>query len=303
MRRPRGPGGRFLTADEIAAQKASAHTEPGPSASTSQDGEDDDIEGDNPDKDFDMSVDSPIESSKPSPVNIQPQLQRDESHRFSSSAASQQPMLQPRPLAQQLPPSQQQQQAVQAPQSQPRPQPSVPQAPSSSFEHIAISHNLMTVGYHPSLSHPTTPAPLSPHPPMPDSSALPQQDHVQHAHEGHTRHMDMSSSSALQHPGTRMATDHPQTSAIPNGGGGGGGGATATPPAINLRAPYAGMQMHHVPHPHAHARQHRSYLNQADRLYAEDNNIITLNPEGLKGETTGEMLHFGPNASSAPPRR
>ena len=33
MRRPRGPGGRFLTAEEIAAQKQPAQDEPGPSTS------------------------------------------------------------------------------------------------------------------------------------------------------------------------------------------------------------------------------------------------------------------------------
>ena len=47
MRRPRGPGGRFLTAEEIAAQKAQQEAEAGPSGSASVDGdgEDDDESG------------------------------------------------------------------------------------------------------------------------------------------------------------------------------------------------------------------------------------------------------------------
>ena len=36
-------------------------------------------------------------------------------------------------------------------------------------------------------------------------------------------------------------------------------------PSVQLRQPYT--QMHHVPHPHAHARHHASYVNHAERLY------------------------------------
>lgn len=38
-------------------------------------------------------------------------------------------------------------------------------------------------------------------------------------------------------------------------------------PSVQLRQPYT--QMHHIPHPHAHARHHASYVNQAERLYSE----------------------------------
>jgi hypothetical protein len=41
MRRPRGPGGRFLTADEIAVQKTSNCDLPGPSATIDQENDDD----------------------------------------------------------------------------------------------------------------------------------------------------------------------------------------------------------------------------------------------------------------------
>ncbi|KAJ7262319.1 CCAAT-binding transcription factor (CBF-B/NF-YA) subunit B-domain-containing protein [Mycena haematopus] len=46
MRRPRGPGGRFLTAEEIAAQRSSTGDEPGPSAVPDQDEDMDDDDGD-----------------------------------------------------------------------------------------------------------------------------------------------------------------------------------------------------------------------------------------------------------------
>ncbi|KAF7315323.1 hypothetical protein MIND_00046900 [Mycena indigotica] len=46
MRRPRGPGGRFLTAEEIAAQRSSTTDEAGPSSNTLQEPEDE-MEEDN----------------------------------------------------------------------------------------------------------------------------------------------------------------------------------------------------------------------------------------------------------------
>lgn len=51
MRRPRGPGGRFLTADEIAAQKLAVTDHPSPS---------------HPDNDQDMDDDDPVDISAPS---------------------------------------------------------------------------------------------------------------------------------------------------------------------------------------------------------------------------------------------
>jgi nuclear transcription factor Y alpha len=47
MRRPRGPGGRFLTAEEIAAQRSPTGDEPGPSAVVPDN--DDDMDDDDPD--------------------------------------------------------------------------------------------------------------------------------------------------------------------------------------------------------------------------------------------------------------
>lgn len=61
MRRPRGPGGRFLTAEEIAAQKANQEAEAGPSGTASIDGEgEEDVDAimDSP-GDLQLAVDSP----------------------------------------------------------------------------------------------------------------------------------------------------------------------------------------------------------------------------------------------------
>lgn len=60
MRRPRGPGGRFLTADEIAAQNVSALAHPVPSASNDNDHDMD--EGD------DLKFDGPNPS--PDPMSV-----------------------------------------------------------------------------------------------------------------------------------------------------------------------------------------------------------------------------------------
>ena len=71
MRRPRGPCGRFLTAEEIAAQKAAA-----PEAEVARD--DDDERDDGEDSPRDMAVDpapSPVSPDLPRPVVSQPPAQ------------------------------------------------------------------------------------------------------------------------------------------------------------------------------------------------------------------------------------
>jgi hypothetical protein len=46
---------------------------------------------------------------------------------------------------------------------------------------------------------------------------------------------------------------------------------TAASPAPGvLRSPFNVMQMHHIPHPHAHARHHHTRLNIAEGLYGPD---------------------------------
>ncbi|OBZ68338.1 hypothetical protein A0H81_11898 [Grifola frondosa] len=320
MRRPRGPGGRFLTAEEIAAQKATERLDAGPSGSASIDGDadDDDVDqtmADIDTKDLDMAVDSPSELEKPSPPLVQPPPQPEK--RDQRPLPISQIPLQPRPqLMQQqlqsLPPP-----APPQPQSQPQPQPQLlpqpqqqpqlqppPSAPTmqSPYDHMSLGHsagpiNLMNVGFHP-LSHPATPAPISPHP----IEGLQNMDHVrrdhaQHVHD-HSRRM-VPTANMPPHISREVSVAHSQSAATPN--------PAPPPPAVNLRAPYAAMQMHHVPHPHAHARHH-SFLSRSERLYAPDNNIIGISGESTKGDFSqrrpdDNMIHFGNGGPAGSSRR
>lgn len=91
MRRPRGPGGRFLTSEEIAAQK---NNQPptGPSASTSQDGDDEDeVEM------VDRELDQDTEMILASPVD-HPMM--DTQAPLEAPLSAQQPFAQPRPRIQ-----------------------------------------------------------------------------------------------------------------------------------------------------------------------------------------------------------
>jgi len=63
MRRPRGPGGRFLTADEIAAQKTPNCDPPGPSAAIDNDDDMDDTELERDD----LLLENPVGQSNPNP--------------------------------------------------------------------------------------------------------------------------------------------------------------------------------------------------------------------------------------------
>ncbi|KAF7794484.1 hypothetical protein EIP86_005618 [Pleurotus ostreatoroseus] len=279
MRRPRGPGGRFLTADEIAAQKNTQQAEPGPSASTSQDGdEDEDADGEKEiEHDAEMSLDTPVEEEKPSfPVPSQPSS--------SSLHAALQPRVQPPvlpappPVQQQHPsPPQQQQLRPQPPQHPPQhqPQPKPPQLPTlqtqtphhppsvqSPYDYTMAglgnpSLEIPNVSYH-SISHPATPAPISPHPVMTDAMqtmdrSQQQMHNAGHAHHDHPRHL---SSSAVTHPG------NPQTP------------APVAMPSNLVRSSFQAMQMHHVPHPHAHARHHHTYLNRTEHLYVDQQGTV-----------------------------
>ena len=344
MRRPRGPGGRFLTAEEIAAQKANQAAEAGPSASTSQDGDEDDTEmvdkdtDKDTDKDADMSVDSPLEA-KPD-FTVPPQVRLPE---VRPEQRSIQPSLQPRPQAtqpqiqvptqssmqaqqpQQSSHSQQGQSQLQSPvhmqpsthfpsQSQSQSQPQSSQSQQglrSPFEnslslghnmgHNTASINLLSVGYQPSISHPTTPTPVSPHPSMSDALRTREQ-HMSHAHphphphphpeqhgqHDHSRHLGPASGSSTLGSHISNAPTQPQVTQP---------GPTPSS-SINLRAPYT--QMHHVPHPHAHARHHHSYINNLERLYPDDRNVMGI-ASSLKGDLqsrAGDMMRYGTGPES-----
>lgn len=318
MRRPRGPGGRFLTADEIAAQKAIQAPEAGPSASTSQDGDDDDADqvDRDLDKDMDMALDSPSDAKAPfSPIRpsdgkgadpppqplLQPRPQSMQSQPSSSSSQHQvqpqlQPSLQPQMQAQAPMPSQSQMH------SQSQSQSSRIHAPvRSPYEsQLSLGHNpdpinLLNVGYRHSLSHPATPAPLSP---MPSDSAQ-TRDHVhlghsQHDHSTHDHSRQGGASATSSNIAGHLSPTAPPAPSAPANG--------PSSSNINLRSPYAAMQMHHVPHPHAHARHHHSYINNVERLYPDEQDVIGLATDPLKGDLqprANNMLHYGNNAGSA----
>jgi nuclear transcription factor Y, alpha len=129
MRRPRGPGGRFLTADEIAAQKSSAHHP---------------VEPDSP------GTDGPSiaagESSQPSPSQDQ--------HAFSGFNVDS-PQVQSHPISSSLPLGQTLRLSIPSHQYQSHHPPSFnTQIPPPSAASDAES--LLDVSYHP-LSHPDTP--------------------------------------------------------------------------------------------------------------------------------------------------
>ncbi|THH00910.1 hypothetical protein EW026_g1689 [Hermanssonia centrifuga] len=272
MRRPRGPGGRFLTAEEIAAQKANQPPDVGPSASTSQNGdEDDDLQLMEQDLEHDSEMASPVDDQKHAALPLPPSTQEKPLEPLQQPRPTIQPPLQPRPQVQihtqahahsqmqrpQLqtqrpqPTSQSQQQQTQSMQA---PSPHHHQPVQSPYEHhMTMAHSngsldLLNVNYHP-VSHPATPTPISPHPSMSEGMQASERVQHMHSHAGHTQH------------------DHPRHV---SGHTGNGQPVAPTPaPAVTLRSPFQAMQMHHVPHPHAHARHHHSYVNRAEQLYAE----------------------------------
>ncbi|KAH9949611.1 CCAAT-binding transcription factor (CBF-B/NF-YA) subunit B-domain-containing protein [Amylocystis lapponica] len=238
MRRPRGPGGRFLTAEEIAAQKAHP-PEAGPP-----------VEPPKPSTSHLPSAEQPHEQSRPPPLP--------------------QPILQPR---------------LQPPQLQPH----VPQLHPSPYErHMSMGHNaapvnLLNVSFHHPLPHSDSPSPLSPHSSMSDALQAP--DHV-HRDHSLAQHQPAPSASG-------MAAHFPQDP-LPSMS------SSASTSHVALRAPY--MQMHHVPHPHAHARHHHSYVNRAEQLYADDGSVIALSAEPLKGDLRArseDVLHYTHGAGSS----
>ncbi|KAH9831212.1 uncharacterized protein C8Q71DRAFT_783251 [Rhodofomes roseus] len=273
------------------------------------------------DKDAEMSIDSPLEI-KPN-FAAPPQVQLPEVRAEQRPA---QPHLQPRPQPShpQIQVPAQPQVSTHVPKSQPQTQmqspvhmqpsshfqgqPQAQSQPQSSQNHramrtpfdnqLSLGHNagpisLLSVGYQHSLSHPTSPTPLSPHPSM--SDALRNREHVSHGHShqehgqhDHSRHMGStaSSSSMGSHISNASAQPVAQVGAPPSS-------------SINLRAPYT--QMHHVPHPHAHARHHHSYVNNVERLYADDRNVMGISGS-LKGDMqsrAGDLMRYGTGPESS----
>ncbi|GBE81248.1 predicted protein [Sparassis crispa] len=114
-------------------------------------------------------------------------------------------------------------------------------------QHMGMLHgtsptNLMNVNANVGYHHPLSPAPVSP---------VPQDGHRAHEHSRHLGSHLQQVSSVQQMQDSPSQTTSPQM----------------TSPQISLRAPYAAMQMHHVPHPHAHARHHHSLVGRGEQVY------------------------------------
>jgi nuclear transcription factor Y, alpha len=241
MRRPRGPGGRFLTAEEIAAQRAAA-TE----VEVARD--DDDERDDGEDSPRDMAVDS--ESSPVSPNPSRPAASQ-------PPAQSQPPAPIPVPALAPAPapaPSQQQQQQ---------------QPPVNQFQtgHRTNPVNLLNIPYH--QIQPQQPQ-SSTSPTLYQDMRVPSHPQAQSAAptlptHSHARlrgfHAPPQPPPAATPPTPTSATPLPSQIAAVH---------TAASPAPGvLRSPFSVMQMHHIPHPHAHARHH-TRLNIAQGLYGPD---------------------------------
>jgi nuclear transcription factor Y alpha len=59
--------------------------------------------------------------------------------------------------------------------------------------------------------------------------------------------------------------------------------------SVPLRSPYSVSQMHHVPHPHAHARHHHSRINYSEGLY-DSIHLERANGHGRDSEITRTSL-------------
>ena len=235
MRRPRGPGGRFLTAEEIAAQKAAPSE-----ADVARD--DDDERDDGDDSPRDMAFDpepSPVSPNPPRPVATLPPSQPHPST--------------PVPTLAPAPPPQQQQQ-----------QPPVTQFQASHRNPV----NLVNVPYHHQMQTQQ---------PQPSSSPTLYPDMRVHSHS--QAQTPASAQSTHSHAGLRGFHPPPQpapavpptpTSAPPLPSQIAAVHTAASPAPGVLRSPFNVMQMHHIPHPHAHARHHHTRLNIAEGLYGPD---------------------------------
>jgi nuclear transcription factor Y, alpha len=234
MRRPRGPGGRFLTAEEIAAQKALQQTGGAVDADDDPLGDEAGVNHNDDDADHEMGEASqldlfPDSSSLPVPgpsSKAQSHHHQQDMQSFSADLS----MLDYGQMSQQstsgvYPPQQQQQT------SQPQQQPPNQQQNDQVTLHQPHSN--------PQMQTPTSQSPASPSDSVSSTSIV---SHGMH-HHAHPRH----------HP----VFLPPIPGNIP----------TPSPATGVLRSPFNAMQMHHVPHPHAHARLHASRLNRQEGLY------------------------------------
>jgi nuclear transcription factor Y, alpha len=208
--------------------------------------DDDEDRDDAIDSPRDMPVDpvpSPVSSNPRRPVVSQPPAQ--------SQPPTPVPTLAPAP-----PPHHQQQQPV------------------TQFQagHRANPVNVVNMSYHQIQSQQSQPSSspalyqdmrVHPHPHSHPQASTPATAQPTHSHAGlRGFHPASQSAPAVPPPAPTSAPPLPSQMAAVH---------TAASPAPGvLRSPFSVMQMHHVPHPHAHARHHNTRLNIAEGLYGPD---------------------------------
>lgn len=297
MRRPRGPGGRFLTSEEIAAQKAALPADAGPSAPASHDGDEDDAEqmDQEGDGDTDMTIASPLDGQSQSSLMMAAQREHD----VQRIGSTHQPPLQPRPQVQI---------SIQTSHLLPAQPMTSPQASSPRRQQVAqqnIDHpmplgqaELLTKYRAATQSHPPTPVPASPHSSLPD--AMQQQPQALEQTHGHGEHSHIHAHQRHHHHGhdhRRTTASVNQTDMQPNIVMNGSPGAIPALPTntMSMRTSYATMQMHHVPHPHAHARHHHLFSTRTQQLYSNPGMSVEMKPCLIAFShklSAGTGLHF-----------
>ncbi|KAF5321218.1 hypothetical protein D9619_001407 [Psilocybe cf. subviscida] len=262
MRRPRGPGGRFLTAEEIAAKALE-----NPDAPANADADMDDEEqspGGEPDPE---PIPSPPAQPAPPPF-IQPQqpplvgmdYQR---HHVPITQAMPNVGRSPLPGPKQVPSmyGQQHQQIQQAPQQS-------HQQRQHTHQLMQNTHGQNTHGH----AHPHSQHPHPHHHPQQNQHMQQSQQHQQnqHSHQSHPHSMSTK--------------------------------GTMNSAPITLSSPYAAMPaqppaMHHVPHPHAHARHHHNNHNSHNNF-----NYTMYGPDPameMQQRAAEEMIQFGTSGPSS----
>lgn len=245
MRRPRGPGGRFLTAEEIAAQKASA------------------IAGESPVPEDESSVaPTPTSSSSKGPETFVNQPSFD-------VVPSLQPPMPPVQVQNQVQ-AQAQAQALRlsiptqnAPfQGHPHPHPHIP-TPFDQSMHSASPADSVMLDYQ-SLSHPVTPLSAAPASHLHPSSPF----HVSPPNTV-SQHRQPYQQQPPQTP--QQQRPPPQQKDVP----------ATNPDGTIVGSRHYPARMHHVPHPHAHSRARN--INFSEILYQEDSRnqeLLQFGPQG-----------------------
>ena len=256
MRRPRGPGGRFLTAEEIAAQKASALTaeSPVPEDGSSVTPTPTSTKGPETFGGQPFDVVPPLQPPMP-PVQVQNQVQNQVQTQTQAQAQVQaQAQAQAQALRLSIP--------TQNTTYQGHPHPhSHIATPFDQTMHSASPADSVMLDYQ-QLSHPVTPLSAAPTSHLHPSSPY-------HVNPPNTvsQHRQSYQQQSPQNPQQRL---QPQQKDVP-----------ATNPDGTIVGRHYAARMHHVPHPHAHSRAR--HINFSEIIYQDDSRNQDLLQFGAQG--------------------